>query len=645
MVYGLSIVCTLVAIVCFALLKSIDAPTDHLDGAFQTASGLYRLKAGQLPGRDFFSYLGAGPLLTLFPLFAAAGGDLAASTFSARCVISILTLLSSGLILRLISHRISLLAAIVIWTVIWVLLLGSTYAFLGYFPRWVVFGFFPGNSLRPLRAMVPYLATGLLLVVLRFSRRTRRTGFLAGCISGASVMWSNDFGLPTALVTSILYFLGSTVVRRSAPWLHILGLVSSFVLVGCTITAGYFFPLLRYNFVDVAQNQWWLFGPYDDASRIYSLTDLFVLLAPGQALLPAIVLCFTVWKAWRSSDLSMTGVAGIGSALFLGGVTASVGGHVDEYFGAFQLWATLVVGSFLISSSNTLFSSCRHAHLSRSGPALTAVAFFLIAVLSVFFLHRARSFAASDPSRVYVTELGAYLPAKWSANILAAREARGLVTLEEYWGVFSAIQGRLPLSRVDSAIHALGSAQEPFLRSLEMAEVVITTRPSFSPRWQPWSFSANYWLYRGVMSEFSPLETFDSTVLWRRRPMAGSEARLPRTKYQLQYNSEARVLTGRGGKPGLYEVSLDYTVQSKSRCLVLVSNGLNQACHPTGYTSIPSKGGLVRFPVHVGQDVSIRLPLLTPSPGQIQLVFTEAFAVYLTNAFPQVYTQMVGDGQ
>lgn len=58
-------------------------PSWHVDGAFQTASGLFRLNDGQFPGRDFFPYLGMAAVYVLFPLFKLAGADLAASTSAA----------------------------------------------------------------------------------------------------------------------------------------------------------------------------------------------------------------------------------------------------------------------------------------------------------------------------------------------------------------------------------------------------------------------------------------------------------------------------------------------------------------------------------------------------------------------------------
>src|SRR3712207_3753669 len=58
-----------------------EVPTFHMDGAFQTASGLYRLADGQWPGRGFFPYLGIAPVPVLYPGFALPGGAPPATRF------------------------------------------------------------------------------------------------------------------------------------------------------------------------------------------------------------------------------------------------------------------------------------------------------------------------------------------------------------------------------------------------------------------------------------------------------------------------------------------------------------------------------------------------------------------------------------
>jgi len=45
---------TLFSVALESLSAALESPTFHLDGAFQTASVLFRISNGELPGRDFF---------------------------------------------------------------------------------------------------------------------------------------------------------------------------------------------------------------------------------------------------------------------------------------------------------------------------------------------------------------------------------------------------------------------------------------------------------------------------------------------------------------------------------------------------------------------------------------------------------------
>lgn len=73
-------------LIFFSLYSSINLPTQHLDGAFQTASALFRIENGEIIGKDFLPYLGLGPFLILFPFFKIAGGNLFASVFAAKFI-------------------------------------------------------------------------------------------------------------------------------------------------------------------------------------------------------------------------------------------------------------------------------------------------------------------------------------------------------------------------------------------------------------------------------------------------------------------------------------------------------------------------------------------------------------------------------
>ena len=103
----------LLAAVALALGRALHIPTTHLDGAYQTASGLFRLHAGDLPGRDFFPYLGVGVLYLIYPLFELAGAHLSASVFAVQLTVWMASSLCVALVWRLVWDGPSMLLSLV----------------------------------------------------------------------------------------------------------------------------------------------------------------------------------------------------------------------------------------------------------------------------------------------------------------------------------------------------------------------------------------------------------------------------------------------------------------------------------------------------------------------------------------------------
>ena len=130
-------------------------PLWHIDGAFQTASGLIRLSQGAVIGTDLFPYLGIGPLYALWPIFKLLGGTLSAA-IAASQLLNLVLLVAS----------ISLLLHIFVGTAVMrSLAIGSLIVMVSYYAgreipvagRLLRFTLFPGNSMRFTRASLPYL--------------------------------------------------------------------------------------------------------------------------------------------------------------------------------------------------------------------------------------------------------------------------------------------------------------------------------------------------------------------------------------------------------------------------------------------------------------------------------------------------------
>lgn len=308
----------MLALIVFQSLKSaIDIPTFHLDGAFQTASGLFRLESGQAPGRDFFPYLGAGPLLLIFPFFKIAGGVLSASVFAAKFVTLTLGWIAVSVLWHLIFRPRTAIISFVGGAAVFIVtgLVARQLNFTNPFS----FGFEPGNSLRPIRAAIPYIvAIASYFLISRFKNGLKRN-ILAGILIGISLLWSNDFAIPTAGLFVVFYFLlfyskENSNWKKSAITLCFSAAISWALLLSL-ITFGHPFELIKYNLIDVATDQWWYFGPYGPSKRVFEIGQIFKLVSK-ENIFPLVVLLVASISAIKTKKIEHALVALIGLILY-----------------------------------------------------------------------------------------------------------------------------------------------------------------------------------------------------------------------------------------------------------------------------------------------------------------------------------------
>ena len=78
---------------------------NHLDGAFQTASALIRFGNNSVVGKDFFPYLGIGPLIMHWPFFKLLGSSVSAATAASQFLTLILLVVSLSLLLHILLRQ------------------------------------------------------------------------------------------------------------------------------------------------------------------------------------------------------------------------------------------------------------------------------------------------------------------------------------------------------------------------------------------------------------------------------------------------------------------------------------------------------------------------------------------------------------
>ncbi|WP_139206153.1 hypothetical protein [Blastococcus sp. DSM 46786] len=607
-------------------------PTYHLDGAFQTASGLFRLAEGQWPGRDFFPYLGIGPVVVLFPAFAAFGGTLAASVFASYFV----TLLSLQLV-------VGLVAALVfprrpVWAMAWAATVPAVLvavamtrpelwsAASGLLANAAV----PGNSLRPIRAVAPYLVAAVAFFVLRSAWSWRRTA-VVGAVAGAiAALWSNDYGLVSGVLVLVLLTLYAirwrpASLKRILPPLWLAASVS-YLVAGFAATAGHFASLARYNFVDVREDQFWYFSPWGRADRIYSVGDVLHAMQLEGALWPLAVLAGIGVYALLSRSLAPLLLLFTGGSILAGGLAATIGGHTGGYFWSFVLWGSVVsaavvvrlvvVGAARLRPVQQLLDVRRLRVGARALVSASAIAVLLSAcVVAVQANWSTGSAVAGDPRYAYDAELGGYLDQDYANQVEQVRGHDGIV--EEYMGLGGVINGPNKALPVDSVIAALGSQRDLFQdRMADRPALVVTTAPSAS-NWVTWGLSANWWFYRELFQSYAPTQSSPLTLNWVPvEPAVWQPVPCQVRESQIELAAPSA---------GLYEVTLQYQGPGRgSRSFTMVQNDVNVASGARGFMALDPGAAEQRFPVALPEPGPVVLSTSDVAPHLEQLTTLES---------------------
>jgi hypothetical protein len=225
---------------------------------------------------------------------------------------------------------------------------------------------------------------------------------------------------------------------------------------------------------------------------------------------------------------------------------------------------------------------------------------FMIDSISRF--QKANYEAKQDANRFFVPELGGYLTKDWEKYIILARNSHETHVFEEYWGLWSAIGKTFSSWKVDSVIHALGSTREAAARQLQNADIIISTRYSTDPVWQPWNFSQNYWFYENLLRDWSPSVLSPTTIVWRKN---NTQRVLESVDCSFSNINQSLLLNTRIS--GFYEVDIQYSVSGNGRFLVMLKNNISFGSDANGYISINPKITQLKFPVYVEKAGDVNL--------------------------------------
>jgi hypothetical protein len=511
---------------------------NSIDGAMQTWFALDHFARGDQLGSAFQSYLGVTMVLALVPVFMAFGETLFASTLAANALVVAGCFAGCCAIVWLIRP----IPPRARWQVAVLLAFGFYYA-----ARLAVEAvglpypatFDPGVSLRPLRGALPFFVLPVFVWALRHVLRDGRalgSGGVLGLAVGAGLLWSNDAGIPLViaavlgLVMALHRRIGLLVQTLAAFGLGVVGSASAILLAA---THGAPWAWLRYNFRDVAGDQFWFFAPWERSTRILGPADLPNILRHGELLSSASLIVLVVCVVWmilrrlrgrgapvRGSAFIFVGASVIGTALL-----PQIGGHIGAEYNAI----TFVLGA---SAPLILFQRPLLRWGKPLWQRLRLMPLAALAGLGMIGIEAAQ-FAlvrAETDRTVYDPTLGFYVTPRNAEDLAAMRqlaaawEAEGIPAdrrlLSVYTSSLDVAAGTTSPAPVGSLIHALGPGHRAAFTALVSegrVAAVTTIAPDYSG-WEGWITRANGPFFRALAANYRPIARNDQQVLWMRAP-------------------------------------------------------------------------------------------------------------------------------
>lgn len=626
---GAAIILTALGALLVAESRCLYVYAFQMDGVLQTSSMEYRLAAGFLPGRDFFPYLGLGPLYVLFPVFFLLGKTVVAANtaayFCTFCSWAFEITILATFTFRIRNYQ--LIGLIFAALLSLFSILPSTILFLT-----------PGFSLRPIRTIVAFGGIGALLMVVRHAHGWNRY-ILSGAIAGASLAWSNDCGLPTCtlvVVLAIWLFWRSGELTGARLAVMLVFVPIAFMAVMTFATGGHPLKMLYYNFRDVAGDQYWFFGNDDSQWRIVNLKTSLIL----WPFVVRILLATMVVVKWPSYSRIL--VLSLCWATFLGGLLPTVGGHVDlNYMSAFVF--TFNVAFVLSIAQVAALRFAQRLHLpSAQVLVMVPVVLGILVALPLGALRYRRAWRQAVSTYAQVPELGGFSGKDQLPLLNFARSAHKPF-LEEYWGLPSAVRHEVSPWQVDLAIAALGSERNHAKTFLDHWDGYVTTMRTggefsgwVTVQYVSWATNENWWLYRTVLRAYEPILVMPNLIVWQK---SASERQWPVATCRVLNGAQPQVHID--GPVAFYDLNLRYHLGKLPwhAHVMLQTNTTVFRGDSYGYTSINPKGTDVNFPVYVGdkfgQDLGFRF---TPSRLMQTMVLESCTANRITSLVPHVLT-------
>ncbi len=512
---------------------------NSIDGALQTWFALDHFARGEQLGTAFQSYLGVTMVLALLPVFVAGGKTLFASTLAAYTLVLLSAFACSYAcvwLIRPVPGRMRWQAALVL---LFLFYYAGAMAGAAAGLAWPA-TLDPGVSLRPLRGALPFLVLPFFVLLARRVRRDGRAvagGLPLGLVAGAGLLWSNDAGIPLVIAMGLALVLAlwprlALLARTLAAFA--LGVMASAGAILMGVTHGAPGPWLRYNFRDVAADQFWFFAPWERSTRILSPADLPNILDHADPLsaLSLVVLALCVGVAalrrlrGKGAPVRISAFVFVGASVLGTAVLPQIGGHVGaEYNGitfVLGLCAPLIVAPAWVWR--------RALNVRRAAKPHHIAALSAFAALGMVGTEAVR--LAASPEReyrsTYDAALGFYVTPEYAGGLAAMRKLAAAWDADDvpqdrrllsvYTSPLDIAVGARSPADVGSLIHALGPDKRAAFTALvaeRRVAAVTTIAPDYSG-WEGWITRAGWPFFRALRENYAPLARNDQQVLWLR---------------------------------------------------------------------------------------------------------------------------------
>ncbi|RRJ62202.1 hypothetical protein EHV15_03995 [Paenibacillus oralis] len=488
-----------------------------INGDFQTYNGLRRLLDGQIPFKDFYFYLGLGPLYLNSFFLLLFGNNFTNSLFVTNFITALM--FSIAILVVLMLNRVKNSNALIITFIITALGLGikDPHNFYVFFERInFLYYVFPGVSLRMQRAFLPFFIALLFLLLDKrikwLDNEIIRVGLL-GLLSGSCLLWSNDYGISVCLAISYIFFLTKfhlNLTFMKQFLIYILGAFLGAVFLVLLFTWGNLYNWIDYNFFGVAKDQFWYYER-NATSKFLVLTDLPINFEIVCGILMSLFLSYKVrkGKATKKEILLLL----VMLSTLLAGYAYAIGSLKEGQFIPFYL-------IFYISVFSIILNYIKSIHFINKKLAVFIKIFIPIMVL--FFLVPKISISINqlhENRGVYVKELGGNLSQYGESLQLVAKY---FVSDGELFSTYSSaldvMSDKFQPSGIDYLIHVLGDQyREKYLKSFHenRPRYVTTIREDYT-QWEYWVKRENWFFYREFLKNYKPIAVTEYNILWEK---------------------------------------------------------------------------------------------------------------------------------